>query len=390
MLLLQSYAVLSHRQPKDSAMLGDLFDPQLVELIYRSALEPEHWPRALAGIVGRFHGDHAFLFTNKESRVTNPFAATTGLDDDDLARYFSPEGIRLWAPWQEKCRPGNATSQDELISDRDFDRSQVYNDIIRPTGGFHAAFVQQDTANLSFHVAICRPRGTGHLAANEKSLFQALVPHFTCALELQFRLKLAEQRTQSLAAALDRLPEGAVVTNADGKPLIVNARAEQLLKEGDGLAFDVLGLRSSNGVLTEQLLDAIAKIGNSRDAHGQRLHLPRKPPRLPLLVEILPVWRLAPPTAGTSEAAVVIFIREPDAPLTIDAKALSDIYRLTPREAEIAALLAYGSNIATIAAKLGLADGTVRFNLKRAFEKTGARSQAALVALLRGFATPRN
>jgi DNA-binding CsgD family transcriptional regulator/PAS domain-containing protein len=366
-------------------MAGDLFDPELIELIYQSALDPAHWPRALASIVGAFRGDHAFLFSNKKSRATHPFAATTGLDDDDLARYFSPEGIRLWAPWQEMCEPGKTTSQDELISDRDFERSQVFNDIIRPTGGFHAAFVQQDTPDLSFHVAICRPRGPGHLTPNEKRLFQSLTPHFTCALELQLRLKFAEQRAHSLTAALDHLPEGAIVASADGKPSIVNARAETLLEEGDGLVLSPLGLRASNGAFTEHLLAAIATMSNSRDAHGRRLQLPRKPPRLPLLIDILPVWRLAPPSTGTGDAAVVIFIHEPDAPLSIDTQALSDIYRLTPREAQIAALLAGGANIEAIATKLDLADGTVRFNLKRAFEKTGARSQGALVALIRGF-----
>ena len=67
------------------------------------------------------------------------------------------------------------------------------------------------------------------------------------------------------------------------------------------------------------------------------------------------------------------------------SEALADSYRLTPREAEIATLLAGGANIETIAVRLSLAVGTVRFNLKRVFEKTGARSQAAVVALARGF-----
>ena len=37
---------------------------------------------------------------------------------------------------------------------------------------------------------------------------------------------------------------------------------------------------------------------------------------------------------------------------------------------------------------LGIGLSTVRYHLKRAFEKTGMRSQAALAALIRGFADP--
>jgi DNA-binding CsgD family transcriptional regulator len=352
-------------------------------LIYQSVLEPDQWRHALASIVASFRGDHAFLYTNKKTALTNPFLATTGIDDDDLARYFSPDGMRLWAPWQEKCTSGKVTAQHELISDHDFERSEAYNEMIRPTGGFHAGFFQQDTPDLSFHVAICRPRGPGHFTSIEKTLLQSLAPHFTAAMELRHRLNLAEQHNHALASALDRITEGAIVADAKGAPLVVNARAQTLLDEGDGLVLGALGLRPSNGALTELLLNTIAT--TSANARCRRLHVPRRPPRLPLLLDILPVRRLAPSAAGTAAPAVVIFINEPDAPLSIDIAALSAIYALTPREAETAALLARGTNIKAIAAKLGLADGTVRFNLKRAFEKTGARSQAALVALVRGF-----
>jgi DNA-binding CsgD family transcriptional regulator len=51
-------------------------------------------------------------------------------------------------------------------------------------------------------------------------------------------------------------------------------------------------------------------------------------------------------------------------------------------------LLGDGFDLQAIALQLGLGIGTVRHHLKHVFEKTGARSQAALVALLRGFISP--
>ena len=79
-------------------MSGDLVDPGLIESIYQSALTPASWPRTLDELVASFRAMHAFVFTNKDTRASYPFVATTGLDDGDLARYFSPDGIRLWAP----------------------------------------------------------------------------------------------------------------------------------------------------------------------------------------------------------------------------------------------------------------------------------------------------
>ena len=142
-----------------------------------------------------------------------PFAATTGLTDDDIARYFSEEGIRLWAPWQSVIVPGKATGQHEVVSDRDFERLDVYNEIIKPTKGFHAGFAQQDRPGLCFHAAICRRRRAGPFDAGELQFIQRLLPHLTTALELQKRLGASEQNSHSFGKLLDRLQEGAVITD---------------------------------------------------------------------------------------------------------------------------------------------------------------------------------
>jgi DNA-binding CsgD family transcriptional regulator len=89
------------------------------------------------------------------------------------------------------------------------------------------------------------------------------------------------------------------------------------------------------------------------------------------------------PSAGS--ARVAVFITEPDAPSPIDRIVIAETFRLTRRESEIAVLLADGFGVDTIASRLGLGRGTVRDHLRHIFEKTGAHSQPALVALLRGF-----
>jgi DNA-binding CsgD family transcriptional regulator len=76
---------------------------------------------------------------------------------------------------------------------------------------------------------------------------------------------------------------------------------------------------------------------------------------------------------------------EVGAPAPIDGVASADTYRLMTRECEIALLVGDGLDLQSIALELGVSIGTVRHHLKHTFEKTGARSQAALAALLRGF-----
>ena len=99
-------------------------------------------------------------------------------------------------------------------------------------------------------------------------------------------------------------------------------------------------------------------------------------------------WRLGVELAGIVAPRVAVMIGEADAPRPIDRVAFGDTYRLTTRECEIAVLLGDGLDPQSIAMQLGIGIGTVRHHLKHVFEKTGARNQVALVALMRGFADP--
>ena len=83
-----------------------------------------------------------------------------------------------------------------------------------------------------------------------------------------------------------------------------------------------------------------------------------------------------------------MFITEADVSGAIDRTAVADTFRLTQREADVALLLAAGHDLIGVAAQLGLSHSTVRSHLKRVFDKTDVHSQAALLALLRGFVAP--
>jgi DNA-binding CsgD family transcriptional regulator/PAS domain-containing protein len=358
-------------------------DSQLIELFYGSVTDPSLWQVALNKIVDAFDSDHATLFTNKHSGSVTPFYAAAGLREDDQARFATPEANRIWTPWQMKLPSGTAVSQQAILRDDEFERTEGYQELVRPTQCFYGGFVQQDVPDLSFHLAVCRPRHRGAFENDEIARLQRLLPHLTATMLLQRRLRALERRSDALSGAIERLEQGAILCDANGRPTLVNRRAGLLL-DGDSLALGAQGLRAANASTTEDLLAAIREAAHSTAGGIHKIRIPRAAPKLPLLLDIMSVARTAPADGGRTPC-VVIFITEPDAPPDIDSEALAESYRLTPREAEITALLAAGANIETIAARLSLAIGTVRVNLKRVFEKTGARSQAAVVALARGF-----
>jgi DNA-binding CsgD family transcriptional regulator len=123
-------------------------------------------------------------------------------------------------------------------------------------------------------------------------------------------------------------------------------------------------------------------------AHRRQLRLARPSRRPPLLLTLSPIGRNALPLVGADLPRVAVFVREPDAPIGIEPVVLADAFRLTPRESNVAALIAHGYTVDAIGKTLRIGSGTVRNHLKRVFEKTGIRSQPALVAMLRGFVHP--
>lgn len=359
---------------------------RLVDQVYQSAADPQFWDTALDNMMMHFRGEHALLFATDTSQLgPGPLKASAGLDTEGVARFASPMAAPLWHEWVEMLPQGKVVSSAEMIADRDLERTEIYNELVRPANGFYAMSVQHIQTGAPFHLITCRRRHVGAFAPNEVRLMEAMIPHVATAIDLQNRVSDAERRADGLASVIERMADGAIVLDDAQQPLILNARAMEILDQNDGLSLGRCGLRAATAALTEQLQEALTVVGTSATSDGKRMHLPRPSARLPLLLHVAPIWRLHASEPGLRAPRTVIFIREPDAVLKIDATALSDVFRLTPRESEIAALVAGGTNVDGIAERFDLTTGTVRFNLKRIFDKTGVRTQAALGALVRNF-----
>ena len=273
-----------------------------------------------------------------------------------------------------------------MVREREWERSAYYNEIIRPMNGYYGLMSGRwQYPNDRFILAACRARSTGAFDASQTAMLGALMPHLATAVELHLRLCASRQNGEGLARLLDRLETGVILVDAAALPLFANARAQQIAGEADGLLLFDDEVAGATSAATERLRKAIAACARA-ETNRHRVWLERPSRRQPLLLSLLPLARLDATLPGTRAPRVAIFITEPDAPAAVDRIALADAYRLTRRESEVAMLLADGLTIDAIAARLGVGRGTVRSHLERLFDKTGARSQPALVALLRGFA----
>jgi DNA-binding CsgD family transcriptional regulator len=210
------------------------------------------------------------------------------------------------------------------------------------------------------------------------------------ALDIAVRLRRTETSIGALRALLDALGPALLLVDEAGRPLFVNRRATQILTRRDGLAIGPGGLAAASVRATRSLRAAIADAAARAHAvHARsrtlRLTLARPAMRPPWLLSILPVARRDRSGGGTAGWAA-ISIAECESHTRIDAPSAADYFLLTPREADVAALLAAGRSSREAAKVLHIGIGTVRTHLKSLFEKTGARSQMALALKLQAFA----
>ena len=368
-------------------------EPALLNTItqlYAATLARDDWGAVLEQVRDAFAGHHVILAMHDLSTGAVPFAASVGIDREDEARFLSTDAVRRSAPIYGVFPMDTALPRNALISDGDFARSEFYDEFVRPMQGFHSiGAVLRGPDQFTASINICRPERAGAYDLPDATALQLILPHVAMALEMQARMKAAGRRSHSLEQLVDCFAVAALVCDSSGRPGFMNARAQSLFAAGDGLSLSPSGLAAATPTGTRELRAAIARVaaGTELDRPAAiRLKLPRPSRRPALRVTLSPVLRLDSDGAGASGIGVAMLVTEPDAPPPIDRESLADNFHLTPREADVACLLASGVDLNAIATSLDLGLGTVRFHLKHAFQKTGTRSQAALVAVARGFA----
>ncbi len=172
-------------------------------------------------------------------------------------------------------------------------------------------------------------------------------------------------------AVLAGLATPLFVVDGEGRILTQTRGAVRVL--GDGLA-DAAGRLIATDAMTgarlRRLVAAAARGEGGLEAE-RALQVPRPSRRPPYVVRVAPL-------AGAALCAVVDRADRP----TPRAEELASLFDLTPAEARVAIEIARGDVPKVVAARLGTSYATVRTQLQRVYDKTGAASQADLVALL--------
>ncbi len=200
-----------------------------------------------------------------------------------------------------------------------------------------------------------------------------------------FLASLGEQTRLSFLSAADvlnRLADAVILLNRADEPIFVNRRAQQMLRQADGLALHHGQFVAALPDDTRRLRVALEALRSAAiDRPSEHMALTRRSGRRPYALRLC---RLDAPTGlGDDVGAVAaLFVADPEQRARPSETSLCDLYGLTPAEARVAASLAEGLSVEEVAASHHISRNTVHHQLRAIFRKTATTRQSDLIALL--------
>lgn len=368
---------------------------QCIDRIYEAAVEQDLWQRIVEDVSGLFGGASVALGLPLPGEATAMRAYYAHLD----AR-FTPifvkhlrEGTLPWGSLMQAAFRAGLASASEFFPDSKLPETDFYREWMQPQGlapeGPLAHTISARDGSTSAGIAIYRRRGGRVFTDEDLATGDRLVPHLRRGCELTRRFADALRREDALCAVIDRLPQGIILLAADQRVVSVSRRAEQIAALDDGFQLGPEGPRAGDPRDQEALRDAIERTlrGVTGLPHQNVLTIRRRSgrPGFGVLVS-----RLVGPPRSPGDAALAIFVGDPDAGNVSTTEILRGLYGLTEAEADLVRLIAEGHSLDEAARERGVTRNTARTQLKQIFAKTGTHRQGDLVRLvLSGIASIR-
>jgi DNA-binding CsgD family transcriptional regulator/PAS domain-containing protein len=362
---------------------------RIVNRIYETLDGKTQWPSVLADISDSLNGGVAALLYHDLGSQRGALNESVRLSSEGIDVY--QRHYHALDPWAKGTamrglgKSGVVLNGDQLISFRDLRRTEYYADyarkheLVRILAGVVIA-----RGPVMSVISVLRSEAARPFGREEEHLLGLLMPHLERVLEIRSKLEGLEFMQAASADALDRMPTGVVLVDADGRILLANSAAERLLRLGEGLKVEAGKIRASVRAEDSRLQSLIATAASTTSGRGVHpggvLAVSRSTRSRPLSVLVSPI-NLATISVSGRHAAAALFVSDPNELSIPQGGLLRNIFGLTGAESGLVMALCEGQSLADAADTLGITKETARTYVKRAFLKTGTSRQAELIAV---------
>ena len=369
-------------------------------LLHEAALGDAEWPAA-AGIIDDICQTRgtALVSVHGSSQSEADFffvrLCMDGRRREDLEReYFQDHFLGdVSIPRIARQPHGQLVRTGDLYTDREKKTSTAYaarrhsemeNGLtVRLDGppGSHIAWTLGDS--------VARGGGWG---SDQIAAVKHFLPHVRHFVRVRHMMAEAGVLGGSLAQILDGSNFGVIQLDRQGRIVVTNDRAHELLKQSDGLidsgGFLIARSARDNAVLQRLLGRALRPVGVRMSAGSMTIRRSFACSRLAVHINPVPSFERQP---AFQRVAALVLVVDPEVRAKVDPEVVSAVLGLTGTESTLAVMLASGHSVKQIAAQTGRTEGTVYWHLKQIFRKQRVTRQADLVGrilALRGFPKP--
>ena len=271
----------------------------------------------------------------------------------------------------------------EIVRPEIWDRSEIYNELIRPLGD-DTSFCIGGTYATPWGLGILgvnRGRKAGQFAAEELAALRAPSEHLRRVLMVRGEIANHRRGGDLARRTLDSLGAPAITVHSDQTASFVNAAAEAVLRRGDGLVRRRGFLQALRDEDSRRLSLAIAEATNPRRPRSSSFRITRPLAAAtregqPYQVTVTPLPSISGPTQA------LLLFRDPDSRDRTLPERLRAFYGLTGAEARLAVELADGATLSEAAAGRDVRESTVRSQLKSLMAKMHCTRQAEVTAVV--------
>ncbi|MCC5793691.1 MAG: helix-turn-helix transcriptional regulator [Chromatiales bacterium] len=366
---------------------------RLVAEASAAPLRPDGWQHFLETATRQFHSNMGALILRDPQDPEGALLHLSGPGQGFERAFRALQGDEedYWTQAMTAGPTGTVRIGTEIIARDAMRNTRLYRKLAAPWAIEHfLGGVILNSPNLNAYLSLTRPDGEPPFSAEDKRLMADwLLPCLRRSLQLHRELDRLRALNSALLTALDQAPYGAVFLDRTGRLLHANRRAQRMLRAGNQLRVVAGRLQSADSGLRGALREAIEQALHAARSRSHPRHRPatiqagRFGEKAACRVVIFP---LGPPRqrAGALPvgAACMVLLHTDGQRGSLSIPSLVERYQLSPGEARVVGELFSGKSLTESAGALGISRNTAKSHLSRVFDKTGVRSQAALLKLL--------
>ena len=335
------------------------------------------WGNHLAVIRGDRRDNAEFLFGKLYKR---------GEPDDELERRYVEDyfAIDERFPRFFTMADGQLTHVSDMFTDRERASSPTYNEYLLPTGAGNSLNAHMTgPGGLHIVMSLVSDGVAADWTTERLGMLRRVMPHIRHFVRVRQALAdVGAGAVRSAAEALGARRIGIVLLDRRGRIVEANDHAQAMFRADD--------LTNRGGYLVApHAADAgrlagllAAALGSAPvDAEGATMPV-RRPGRPSLVLHVAPLAAGRDTDFAAIGCAVMVLIVDPLDKPRVDPDRLARALDLTPSEARVAATLASGGTVQSIAATSHRSEAVVRWHLKRMTARLGVFGQTDLVRLV--------